>query len=185
MASIEDQIKALREAKEFLRKETPKRAKQVAANDLIALIVNRVVQRGESSDGSKFTPYSTNPVAAFRFVGKSRRNSADKKVRAKVKAKTALSYKEFREMNGLKSDKKNFEFTNEMWRKFGIITFVANNGNFKIEIAGTTASSQKKIEENSKRENKSIIAASAKEVNIIRSIMADWIQIELKKIVEL
>lgn len=185
MATIDDQIRAIQDAKAFLINELPKRAKLVGAVDLIALITNRVVQRGEDYKGAPFSKYSTKPVAAFRFVGKSRTNSADRKVRAKAKAKTALTYKQFRELNNLKSDKKNFEFTNEMWRKFGIITFVSNNGNFSMEIGGTTPASQKKIDENSAREKISIIEASTREAAIVQNSLTNWMQIELTKIIEL
>lgn len=185
MATIKEQIKAIRDAKRFIRNELPKQAKKVAKNDLVALITNRVVQKGESASGAFFSSYSTKQVAAFRFVGKSRINSADKKIRAKAKKGTALSYKEFRKLNNLKSDKKNFEFTNEMWRKFGIVTFASNNGNFSIVLGGRTKASQDKINDNSGREKISIIEASKKEVAIVTKTIKDWLLIEVKNILEI
>ena len=105
----------------YVTNELPVFAQQVAANDLAALVTNRVVQKGENYLGSAFSPYSKNTVAAWRFWGKSRTQAAERKLRALSRAKGALSYEEFRSLNNLKTDKKNFEFTGEMWRKFGIV----------------------------------------------------------------
>ena len=39
----------------------------VIGADTAALIEDRVVSKGEKAEGGKYSPYSTQPVAAFRY----------------------------------------------------------------------------------------------------------------------
>ena len=159
----------------YVTNELPVFAQQVASNDLAALVTNRVVQTGKNFKGGSFSAYSSKTVAAWRFWGKSRTQAAEKKVRAVSRAKGALSYQEFRELNNLKTDKKNFEFTGEMWRKFGIVRVDVSGQRFKISLGGTSTVAQDKIDENSNREGISIIEASTREEQIVQNTVQGWI----------
>lgn len=172
---IREQIARFENLIQFVDNELPRFAEQVLATDVIALVTNRVVQKGQNFKGGSFSPYSSKTVAAWRFWGQSRTQAAEKRIRAISKARGALSYKEFRELNGLKANSKNFEFTGEMWRKFGIVRRARLAEKFVISIGGTTSSAQKKIDDNSAREKISIIEASKKEEAIAEKAALAWL----------
>ena len=179
---IREQIQRFEDLIDFVESELPRYAEQVLASDIIALVTNRVVQRGENYLGSKFTPYSNKTVAAWRFWGKSRNQAAERRVRALSRARGALTYTEFRKLNNLNSDNKNFEFTGEMWRKFGIVKRSNLGQKFVISIGGTTPSAQTKIDENSAREGMSIIEASDKEASIAQQGAQEWLNDNAERI---
>ena len=66
-----------------------------AGADLVALITQRVVQTGKSSEGSQFSPYSTEELPAFFYFGKSRSGSAEEKVRPKQRRKSRSPTRSF------------------------------------------------------------------------------------------
>lgn len=175
----------LSELKNFLAKQLPQEAAQVAANDLSALVTNRVVQKGIDHTGKPFSPYSTRTVAAFRFYGKSRTQAAERRIRALAKAKGVLSSEEFRKINNLRTDKKNFEFTGEMWRKFGIVRQSFTQHRVSISMGGTTTESQRKIDANSEKEGVNIVEANKKELDLVRSSLNDWITEQSDRILNL
>lgn len=184
MATIETQIEKIERLKLFVVNDLPTYALEVAAKDLTALVANRVVQTGVNYVGTPFSPYSTSQISAVRFIGKSRTQSAERKIQQKVKSRTALSYSEFRDINNLNSDKKNFEFFGEMWRKFGVVKVQNIGGKFTIGIGGTTKESQKKIDENSRREGYSIIENSDSEALLIQKTTQDWFNLKAKEILQ-
>jgi len=181
--SIEEQIAKLEQLQDYLRNELPVFAEQVAANDLAALVSNRVIQKGENYLGGQFKPYSTNTVAAWRFWGQSRTQAAEKRVRARSRARGVMSYVEFRGLNNLNTDRKNFQFTGEMWRKFGIVRVQLLGNNFKIRVGGTTPAAQTKIDENSAREGLSIIEANEREIALIQQSTLNWIAEQADRII--
>lgn len=180
--TLDEQIRRFDNLLDFLDNELPVLAEQVLATDLVALITNRVVQRGETYLGGKFKPYSRRTVAAYRFWGKSRNQAAEKKVRALARARAGITYADFRSLNNLETSVKNFEFTGEMWRLFGIRAVQRSSRTTRIQIGGTTAASQKKIDENSSREGISIIEPSQSEVNIVASTAQAWFDREASRI---
>jgi len=187
MAGLREFIGNIDDLQNYINTELPEYAKQVAVNDVATLVTNRVVQRGENYLGNPFSPYSDKDVAAWRFYGKSRTQAAEKKVRAltkkKGKKKGVLSSKGFRLLNNLKVDKKNFEFTSEMWRKFGLVNFSSvAGGTFKISLGGTTTAAQKKIDANSAQEGLSIIEANDNEKALANRAMLAWLEDQTERI---
>lgn len=180
--NIREQIERFDELIAFVQNELPQKAEQVAGHDLVALITNRVVQDGMNYAGGKFSPYSERFLRADAFVGKSRTQTAERKIQAQLKAGGTLNYKQFRELNNLETDKKNFEFTGEMWRKFGVISSTVGGMRFRITLGGKTEAAAKKIEENSEREGVSIIEASAEEGFIVVGTMQAWLNKEADRI---
>jgi hypothetical protein len=144
--------------------------------DLSALIADRVIQRGKTAEGGSFTPYSTNETAAFFFRGKSRRGSAEAQVAKLQKARTPLSYPKFRELNGLKSSPKNFEFTGEMWRGFGVTATRFDGRVIYVTIGGKTELSANKMEWLSKQEGRDIIEPSKSELAQVESLTVRRVQ---------
>lgn len=180
--TVREQIERLDRLIEFLENELPTFSEQVLAADLVALITNRVVQKGEDHTGSKFKAYSTKQVAAFRFLGKGRNKGADAKVKKIIKSKGGLSYAGFRQLNNLNTNVKNFEFTGSMWRKFGVVKKTEAFNVFVISMGGTTGDSQDKIDSNSNREGISIIEASFIEQDIVRDTAGEWLEETIKRI---
>lgn len=180
----QEQIQRVKDLIAYINDELPIFAKQVLANDLAALVTNRVVQKGENFRGGSFSRYSSKTVAAWRFWGQSRTQAAEKKVRSLSRAKGALSYKEFRELNNLNSTKKNFEFTGEMWRKFGIVKEKKTSTGFRISLGGTTPGAQNKIDENSEREGISIIEANENEKSKVEDTTLNWVEQQAKRILD-
>lgn len=146
-----------------------------AGADMVALITNRVVQTGENSDGGKFSDYSTTEVPAFFFFNKSRNASGEAQVRKKAKAKESISYKEFRGLNNLNTSPKNFEFTGEMWRGFGVAKIQKTPTGARLTIGGRNQASEQKIGWNSEQEKRSIIQPSAQEIQIVKTNLQTWV----------
>lgn len=174
MSELSEYISRLKTAKGQLKSDLERVAVK-AVNDMLSLTINRVTQTGTASDGAAFTPYSTKQVGAWRYLGKSRTDSAEGKVRAKVKKKEPLSYAEFRRLNGLKTDKKIFEFTGEMWRQTGIVAVTSENGKVTVIVAGKNDLTNDKLAGHSNREGKDIVKPSAGETAEVRSYMTKWI----------
>ena len=147
-----------------------------AGRDIIGLVTNRVVQKGQSADGPQFTPYSENQIPAHFYFGKSRTGSAEAKVKAKAKKGEKISYRDFRVINGLNAAPKNFEFTGDMWRKFGVVQISATSTGVRVTIGGTTTDATDKIASNSRREKKSIIKPSKSEIAIVQANLTKWAQ---------
>lgn len=155
-----------------LERELPQRfadAARVAALDLAASVVDRVIETGQSASGERFTPYSTRPMQAWRLWGKSVTQAAEQKVRALSRQNKSISYAEFRRLNGRPDNFKNFSFTNAMWRDFGVISADALGTNIEIKIGGKTPQARKKIDENREREGRNIIEPSPDELNAFKT----------------
>lgn len=147
-----------------------------AGQDLSALITNRVVQTGKDSVGQSFSPYSTTPVPAFLFFGKSRSDAGEARVRAKAKKREKISYRDFRVLNNLNPAPKNFEFTGAMWRGTGVLKTVKTPNGASVTIGGRTKDSERKLAFNSSREKKDILAPSSREISIVTTNLERWIE---------
>jgi len=146
-----------------------------AGQDIVALITNRVVQRGETAEGDKFTPYSTTEVPAFFFLGRGRTTGSDNAIKQKAQKKEKVSYKDFRALNNLNTTPKNFEFTGEMWRGFGVIEVQKTASGALVVIGGRNTDSENRIKWNSEQEKQSIIKPSKKELEIVTANLSRWL----------
>jgi len=104
-------------------------------------------------------------IPAFWYIGRSLNAGGESKVKAAAKKKQGVSYKDFREFNNRPTDKKNFSFSNDMWRNFGVKEVSFSGGVYRLEIGGKTADSQDKIDWMEGQEGRSIIAPSKAELN--------------------
>lgn len=179
---IYEQIRRFDDLIEYVTNELPIFAQQVTANDLAAAVSSRVIDQGLNFKGQPFSPYSKKTIPAFRFWGKSRTQAAEKKVRDLARNKGALSYDGFRGLNNLRTGTKNFEFTGEMWRKFGIVRTNLLGERFTISLGGTTTAAQTKIDENSEREGVSIIEASADDEKLVQRTTQGWLDRNAERI---
>ena len=152
--------------------ELPTQAK-IAGADLAALIKNRVVQTGRNAEGQAFSPYSEKQVPAYLYYGKSRSAQGENRVRAKAKKREGVSYREFRELNNLNTDKKNFEFTGEMWR--GVEVQESRQGQVSVVvIAGNTQEVRDKLRYATEAERINILKPAKEEIKVITDNLGNW-----------
>lgn len=99
-----------------------------AASAMTANIINRNANRGENSDGSKRDGYSTKPIYANRdkFVRKSSFVPQGKTGRGNFKngnerksMELPGGYKQLREIQGRRTDIKNYDYTGDTLNAFG------------------------------------------------------------------
>lgn len=153
----------------------------VTANDLAQQIKNRVIQKGETANGGLFSPYSNNGMRPFRLFDKSRSASAESKVRQIAAQGGRISYKQFREINNLETSKKNFEFTGEMWKNYGIVRSSIGGGIANISLGGLTSAAENKLIANSTREGLDITDPNQHEIDFLKESINDWIYDTLEK----
>lgn len=175
MAGLDDQLTKLNGVIQTLKADIAQKAAQISGNDLVALITTRIIQTGRDEKGQSFTPYSTRPMNANKLIGKSRRDTADRKITALAKVGGLISYKDFRELNGLKTDKKNFEFTGEMFRQFGVVDFSGSGGEFIVLLDGKSNESKRKLARAAKLEGGSIVEASKQELALLERLLISYI----------
>lgn len=147
---------------------------QKAGLDLVALVSTRVIQRGETADGGRFSNYSETPTPAFFYFGKSRNQSGEKAVQRASKERRPLSYSEFRRVNGLEVAFKNFEFTGALWRGFGVVSAESSPEGVTVVIGGTNTDASQKIGWLSEQEGRSIIQPSPAEIELVRGFLVKW-----------
>ena len=174
MASIQDKIDYLTEVERRLNGGATHQATAIAA-DMAASIANRVINDGESADGSKFSPYSTKEVPAYFYYGRSRNAAGEAKVKAANKKKEGVSYKEFRGFNGLPVDKKNFSFSNAMWSGFGVKKVDYQPDFYTLTLGGKTQDSADKLGWMAGQEGRSIIAPNKEELTRAKDELTRYI----------
>lgn len=138
--------------------------------DIAAVVENRVVSTGRNAEGQPFSPYSDKPVPAFWFYGRSRSNAGEKKVRDAAKKKQGVSYRQFRQFNGLNTGNKNFEFTGEMWQGFGVIGVrQVQPGVYEVTVGGKNERTRSLLGYHEAREGIDITEPSAQEIRQLQT----------------
>lgn len=173
MSSIQHQIERM-EAIERRLNGGAVSAVTLAGADMAADIANRVIDKGENSEGSKFSAYSIKDVPAYFYHGRSRNAGGEAKVKAAGKRREGVSYRDFRQFNGL-GTVKNFSFTQQMWRNFGIKSVTYSAGVYTVTLGGKTQDSADKIGWMAGQEGRSIIAPNDKEYNRASDSIAKFI----------
>lgn len=143
--------------------------------DLCASLADRVINTGKNSEGQQFSPYSEKKVPAFWYYGRSLNAGGEAKVRAAAKKKEGVSYREFRQFNNRPGSPKNFSFSNEMWRGFGVKSAQFEGGQYILVIGGKTKVSSDRIAYVSSQEGRSIIEPTAQELARLAKQLTDKI----------
>jgi hypothetical protein len=152
-----------------------------AANDLASGVALRVVNEGKNAKGGQFSDYSDKKYYASSFKGKNRSGGADARLTALGRG-AKIDYAEYRRLNNLNGSPKNFEFTGDMWRNFGVMNFINSGLSVTANIGGLTENAGDKISGNSKREGYDIAAASEKEELEVKADLEKWIEGLINKI---
>ena len=176
MSSIESfKLRLLAARSELLAALEPEALK--AAADIAAQVENRIVSTGTDSKGQKLSPYSTKQVPAFFFLGRSRNKRAETAIQKKVKAKSGVSYSEFRQINGLNISNKNLEFTGEMWQGFGVIgATTISPGLVSVTIGGKNERTKTLLGYHSEREKTNITEPSKQELKQVAKALSDTLK---------
>lgn len=182
--TAKDFANRLRAAVRLIQDGLPTEVEARAKLDLIALVKDRVVQRGLDKDGQRFSSYSTKKVPAFLYRGRSRSQGAEERVTALGKKGVMLSYKDFREVNNLNSSFKNFEFTGEMWRSINVLETRSTKNQVTVIIGADNQEAADKLQFNSETENVNIIEPSKEEIEVVRKNLEKWLSNILKKSIE-
>jgi hypothetical protein len=152
---------------------------QVIGSDAIAVIKTRIQQRGESADGSRFPGYSTKEVPSFFFEGKGKRKlKKDSFGETILQQNDFLSYKQWREENGLQTDYVDMTFTGEMMRSLKIIEQGNTPDGYAVKIAGGTEEGDQKFDWNSKRYG-DVLRVSKEEEEIFAQTLDSELQKEI------
>lgn len=98
----------------------------------LSLIHDRIL-----NEGIEGKTYSTNPLPAFYFIGKSISAGGDAKVKAKNKANKykGISYTEFRDANNLQTSHVDLRLSGDMWRDMAVLE--SSGGLKNITTAGS------------------------------------------------
>lgn len=149
---------------------------RVSGGDLCAAIADRVINEGRGANGQAFRPYSDRGVPAFFYFGRSRSAAGESRMRRAAKERKAVSYREFRAANNLPTGIKNFSFTNDMWRHFGVKGVKPSANGYTLTIGGTTPAAQNKIRWNSEKEGRSIIDPNPEEKGRIVAVIVETLK---------
>lgn len=164
MLSIEAAIQQLDQLISNYEDELVKICETVAL-DARALITNRIQQQGL---GGQF--YSENPLPTFFYEGRELNGGGRSILKRKDKKKEGLSYKEWREANGLQAEHVDLSFTNRMWQNLVIIGTFKDGENYTTVIGGGDEETKKKLEWNTKRYG-SFLKLNADEETILKALL--------------
>lgn len=155
------------EAKIRALEESRKTNALVIAGDMVALVINRVQNKGIGADGEKFEKYSTNPLPLFFFKDGNSKSKSDK-FKADVKKKKAEpNYETYRRYLGLPTDKRTLTVTGDMFRKVRQEIIEHNQFVTIVEIRGGDAFSQNKVNWNSNDLGGSILRPNKQELAMV------------------
>jgi hypothetical protein len=133
-----------------------------AAASMLSAIRKRVQQDRVSPDGSPYSPYSSRPLSPKVWSGLPVR-SANKSKKIKEATKLAgglFSYEQWRRVNNLRTDKKDFTFTGEMMNNLTVFPTKGQTSPVKVVISPRSDHLKERLEYNEKREGKEILAPS-------------------------
>ena len=84
--------------------------------------------------------------------------------------------KQIRAENKMQTAFKDFTFTGEMWRGFGVKSFSKSTSKLSVTLGGKTPKSAEKLQKNTAREERNIIEPSKEELRIIEENLITQIE---------
>jgi hypothetical protein len=127
---------------------------QPAADDLLAIVRDRIINNGIDANGQIFknpdsteSAYSDKKVPVYFFKDVPTRGSNKTKVAELITRfeSAYVTYANWREVNNLRTDVINFQFTGDMWRQT-VAVVGTDNGIIVVEFTSLNAESKGKIE---------------------------------------
>ena len=180
--TLDETVRRLTEFRKKLQGNLVKDLGKIVGVDMVSQIELRVRDTQKNWKGQGFSRYSTRPMLTSgetlrgRKVWRKMANSptARRKLNWVTIKKGGKNihlfelkggYMQLRQIEFGDSTPRNktFEFTGEMWRKFGVTKTVVGDGVIRFTLGGKTTAAQDKIDWNSEREGMNIIAPSKEE----------------------
>jgi len=195
----EDAASRFEKLRQMVAKEMPTFIEQRVAHSAAEYIRLRVTQQGKNYLGGSFKPYSKKPMLTSGTTAKGKnvwRAMGSKSTRARGLNWVTIKrggknihlfelkggYAQLRRLEGLQSSHKDFEFTLQMWRNFGVTRKTTTQNEVIVTLKGKNPEAQKKINENSKRENISIIGLSDIELKKLAKMVDKELQRYINKL---
>jgi len=195
----EEAEKRVQKLLQMINTDFPTFIKERTAHNAVTFIEQRVQNTGKNYLGNSFRPYSTKPILTSGTTAKSKAiwnqlasSKASRRdldwVTIKRRGKNVHlfelkgGYKQLRQLEGLQTAHKDFWFTTQMWRGFGVKRILKNKGSMVITIGGKDPESQNKIDRNSKREGVNIINISDQELEKLAKQIDQQIQKYINKV---
>jgi len=167
--SLEETIRRLKEFRKKFSTDFVRDLGKVVGVDMVSEIEMRVRDRQRKADNQLFSRYSTSPMLTSGTTVKSRRvwqKMASSKTKRRALDWVTIKkggknihlfelkggYAQLRKLEGFSNARKSFEFTGEMWRKFGVTNTTIGGGVITFTLGGKTTAAQDKIDWNSERE---------------------------------
>ena len=159
-----------------------------AANTMLAQIKARVQTERVNTEGRPYSPYSTRPLSPKKWGSLPLRSSGSRREAAINRAKELaggglFSYKQWREANRLRTDRKDFTFTGEMLSSLKVFPAKAESGLVKIVISPRDETNKEKLGYNEARDGE-ILAPDKDTVELIETVMASRYENLIKKYFE-
>ena len=195
----EESVKRFQKLLRTINRELPTYIQERTAMNAVLFIERRVQMTGKNYLGNPFKPYSTKPMLTSGTTSKSKaiwnQLASSKKSRKNLDWVTIKrwgknirlfelkgGYKEMRRREGLQTGHKDFWFTTQMWRGFGVKGVVRGKGKMVIKIGAKNTETQKKIDGNSAREGVNIINISDQELDKLAKQIDQQMQKYINKV---
>lgn len=183
--TLDETVRRLTEFRKNLQANLVRDLGKIVGVDIVSEIEMRVRDTQKNWREQNFSRYSTKPMLTSGTTSKSRRVwQAKAGSKAKRRALDWVTikkggrnihlfelkggYVELRRLEGFSNSHKSFEFTGEMWRKFGVKNTKVLDGKIIFVLGGKTTAAQDKIDWNSERERINIIQPSGGEINYLQ-----------------
>ena len=115
------------------------------SKDALALLKRRIINKGQDHNEQKIGDYSTAVVPFWMYKGKEKRRKDAVERLLQLKGYFA-SYRDWREVNGLEIQFKNFSFTGHMWSSVHPIVIAKDETSVVIGITAGTDNAVKKLQ---------------------------------------
>jgi hypothetical protein len=143
----------------------------IAAMDLTALIADRLTNDGVDGNNSSFPGYSENPIPLYYFgQQKTNRSGAFDSFKKKVKQGVVPSYKNWRQHNGLPTNKRTHVFTGDMLKSLRPEVIEDSPYKTVVEIKSRKNDLQERLNHNSARMGISLLKPTSDEQMFIQEL---------------
>jgi len=197
--TLDEAIRRIEKLEGMVARDLPIFIQERLSHSAIDMIENRVRVQGKNWRGGNFKPYSTKPILSSGTTAKSkavgRTLASSKSKRRQLEWRTVEhkgrkvrlfivpgGYKQIRQIEGLQTGHKDFWFTTQMWRGFGVKRVQKTKNQVTVRLGGTNQESQDKIDANSEREGVNIINISDSELKDLAKMVDKEIQRYINKL---
>lgn len=174
--TLQEFISSLEKVKSELELTVRNQAAALAVSAL-SLIKNRIIQTQTDEKGQPFDAYSSKEYNVSLYEARVLNRAGFESLK---KRKKKASYYEFRVSQGLTNERKNFEFSGQMWREILPEVVEKTKGNILILIQPTTKYAKEVYKANTDRDGE-LLVLSISEKGIIENSFLQYISAIFQK----